>query len=85
MGDPTPLFDRLGPNAASEFVREFADDIETAIRSDRRAALLGPGARARVIEHAQVLIPLELRRIINDGSDRAEAIERVVGNALRGL
>jgi hypothetical protein len=84
MTDPTVLLNRLRPGA-TEFKRLFADDVGAAIRNDPRAALLGPGARARVLEHARILIPRELRRVINDGNDRAEAIERVVGNALRGL
>jgi hypothetical protein len=85
MSDPTALLSRLRAGTATEFARLFADDVTAAIRNDPRATLLGPGARARVVEHAQVLIPRELRRIINDGNDRAEAIERVVSNALRGM
>lgn len=85
MSDPTALLNRLGPHAAAELARLFTQDVAAAIRNDPRATLLGPGARARVLEHARILIPRELRQVINDGSDRAEAIERVVGNALRGL
>jgi len=78
------LLHRFEPTEQSEFSREFHVDLADAIDRDARGAVVGPKARAYVAEHARILAEAALFKLI-DADDRAETLERIVADVLRGL
>jgi hypothetical protein len=75
---------RFGADAAAEFSAQLVEDVAQAVTADLRCAALGPGARARLLEHARVLSHCRALTVIGD-QDRAEAVDRIVADVLRGL